>query len=119
MAVGIKFATKVLLFPDSKGYWIRLVFRQNSIVQGNVMLFDLEHDLVVLMESGADSKPEVVRKGDEMSVSDGYLVTYTKIDGIIFKKSPDQQPSQDTSGDTSQADIAGNGGTQPPIQPLG
>lgn len=103
MSVRINFAPTVVPFPTEKGYWIRLVFKGNSIVQGNVMLFDFEHDLVVLMEHQADSKPEVVRKGDEMSLKDGYLVTYTKIDSVTIKKTPPASP-----GDASDIRVAGD-----------
>jgi len=95
--VGIKYATQVVPFPTEKGFWIRLVFKGNTIEQGNVMLFDFEKDVVILMEQGGDSKPEVVRQGDEMSINAGYLVTYTRIEGVTFFKR--QQPAGQEKSD--------------------
>jgi len=67
-------------FPDNPGTWIRLSFKDNSIVQGTVLLFVDER--VVLLHDGKETNIDVLVQGDEKSREDGILVTYSRVEGI-------------------------------------
>lgn len=80
--IRIKFSAVSLPFPDTKGYWLRTVFRRNSIIKGSLMLMD--GDLVILMENEATTTPEVLRRGDQLCFEGGDVVVYTKIEQVAL-----------------------------------
>ena len=82
--VGIKFENTCVPFPTGNGHWLRLVFAENNIVQGHVMLFD--GDSVILLDSGGVTTVDVLQQGDSNNQKEGRLCTYTKIVGINFGK---------------------------------
>lgn len=90
--VKIKFS-QAIPFPDKPGVWIRLLFKDNMIHQGHVLLFDGEE--VMDLSSMQPTKPEVVLEGDQRAQADNFLATYTRLDGIDIKKTESQNGQLD------------------------
>lgn len=85
--VKIKFSP-VVPYPDKQGIWIRLLFKDNLVHQGHILLFVGED--VVDMSIGQNSRPEVILEGDRRAQTDGYLVTYSRLDAVdITKERPE------------------------------
>lgn len=88
--IKIKF-DEVVPFPPRDGLYLRLVFRENNIAQGHILLFNQGE--IMDMSNYSKTTPEVVLQGDQLAKDDGSLATYTRIAGINKGAKPATPPA--------------------------